>query len=115
VHVEIQSSTSCTVTGSDIDNTGANNIFWTIDASSRALGYKFPDEAVALGIYLKSPPPSGSGCLDPSGVFDSPQRQNDWKFKLHDKGTPGKYCYGIYVVRGMPPSPCLYDPSIVNH
>ena len=112
VHVDVQGS-SCTVSGPDIDNYGSNNIFWNIDASSKAAGYKFPDEAVQLGIYLKSPPPSG--CQKPDGVFDSAKRENDWKFKLHDKGNPGTYCYGVYVVRDTPPSPCTYDPSIVNH
>jgi hypothetical protein len=112
VHVDVRLGT-CTVSAPDIDNYGSNNIFWTIDASSKALGYKFPDEAVQLGIYLKSPPPSG--CQPPSGVFDSPQRLNDWKFKLHDRGNLGTYCYGVYVVRDTPPSPCTYDPSIVNH
>ena len=112
VHVDVRFG-SCTVSAPDIDNYGSNNIIWTIDASSKALGYKYPDEAVQLGIYLKSPPPSG--CLDPTGVFDSPARINDWKFKLHDKGNVGTYCYGVYVVRDTPPSPCIYDPQVVNH
>ena len=112
VHVEVKFGT-CTVSAPDIDNYGSNNIFWNIDQASKDLGYRYPDEAVQLGIYLKSPAPIG--CQNPSGVFDSPQRQTDWKFKLHDKGNRGTYCYGVYVVRDTPPSPCVYDPQIVNH
>lgn len=105
VHVD-----NCVVTAPDINNTGANNIFWTLDKFSRDGGYKFPDEAVHLGVWLKSPPPSG--CIAADGVFDDPKRQNDWKFKLHNKGTPGIYCYGITVVKGT--TTCTLDPSIVN-
>jgi hypothetical protein len=112
VHVDIQHGT-CTVSAPDIDNTGAKNIFWTIDATSRAAGYKFPDEAMHLGVWIKNPPPSG--CLAADGVFDSPERQNDWKFKLHNKGTPGIYCYGVQVVRNSAPTPCTLDPQIINH
>jgi hypothetical protein len=107
VHVE-----NCTVTAPKIDNYGANNIFWTLDRESREAGYKFPDEAVHLGVWLKSPPPIE--CIPADGVFDSPQRLNDWKFKLHNKGTPGTYCYGVTVVKGSTTCPPL-DPSIVNH
>lgn len=112
VHVDVQGS-SCTVSGPDIDNYGSNNIFWNIDAASKGLGYRYPDDSVHLGISLKNPPPSG--CMAPGSVFDSPQRQNNWKFKWHNKGTAGTYCYGIYVVRDTPPSPCTYDPQIVNN
>ena len=109
VHVD---PITCEVSGSDIDNWGSNNITWTIDQSSQARGFKFSDQAVHLGIFLK--PPSPFGCQDAQGVFDSPQ-QTDKKFKLHNKGNQGTYCYGIYVVRDSPPSSCMYDPSIVNH
>ena len=105
IHVD-----NCVVTAPDINNTGANNIFWTLDKPSRDAGYKFPDEAAHLGVWIKSPPPSG--CIAADGVFDEPKRQNDWKFKLHDKGTPGIYCYGVTVVKGS--STCTLDPSIVN-
>jgi hypothetical protein len=107
VHVE-----NCTVSAPDIDNYGSNNIFWTIDAPSRAAGYKFPDPAVHLGVWLKNPPPTG--CLTPDGVFDSPDRQNDWKFKLHNNGIRGTYCYGVMVVQGSNTCPPL-DPQINNH
>src|SRR5262249_33748898 len=106
VHVE-----NCTVSAPNIDNTGANNIFWNLDAASRQAGYKFPDESVHLGIWIKSPPPLG--CISGDGVFDSPERQSDSKFKLHNKGTPGTYCYGVTVVKGS--TTCTLDPSIANH
>jgi len=106
VHVE-----NCVVSAPNIDNTGANNIFWNLDAASRQGGYKFPDESVHLGIWIKSPPPSG--CINGDGVFDSPERQNDSKFKLHNKGTPGIYCYGVTVVKGS--TTCTLDPQIANH
>jgi hypothetical protein len=101
---------NCVITTSDINNTGANNIFWNIKSS----GYVFPDEAVHLGVWLKSPLPSG--CDSPTGVFTDPKRQNDTQFKLHDKGTRGTYCYGVTVVNTMttPPQTCTLDPSIVN-
>jgi hypothetical protein len=112
VHVDIQGSTS-TVSAPNINNTGANNIFWRIDDASQALGYKFPDPAVHAGVWIKDPPPSG--CLAPGNVFDSPQRLTDVKFKLHNKGTPGTYCYGVQVVRSSAPTPCTLDPQIVNN
>jgi hypothetical protein len=111
VHVDVRLGT-CAVSAPNIDNMGSNNISWNIDQASKDLGYRFPDEAVQLGIYLKSPPPSG--CKAPEGVFDSPH-QSKWKFTLHNKGTAGTYCYGVYVVRDTPPSPCTYDPQIVNN
>ena len=112
VHVDVQGG-SCTVSAPDIDNTGANNIFWNIDAASKNLGYKFPDNPAQPGIFLKSPPPTG--CQAAGAVFDLPDRQNDWRFKWHNKGTPGTYCYGVRVVRNSAPTPCTLDPQIVNH
>ncbi len=112
VHVEIQGGT-CKVTAPDIDNTGANNIFWNIDASSKLLGYRFSNDPAQPGIFLKNPPPSG--CQAPGNVFDSPDRQNDSRFKWHNKGTPGTYCYGVRVVRNSAPTPCILDPQIVNN
>ncbi len=109
VHVE-----NCVITAPDIDNTGANNIFWNIDAASRRAGYKYPAVAVHLGVWLKDPPPSG--CIAPGNVFDSPDRQNDGKFKLHNNGNRGTYCYGVQVVNPTtaPPQTCTLDPQIIN-
>jgi hypothetical protein len=112
VHVDIQGST-CTVSAPDINNTGANNIFWNIDRASKDAGYRFPATAVHAGVWIKDPPPSG--CKPPDNVFDSPDRQTDWKFKLHNKGTRGTYCYGVQVVRNSAPTPCTLDPQIVNN
>ena len=103
--------TDCVITTSDIDNTGANNIFWNISSP----GYAFPDETVHLGVWLKNPPPSG--CDSPVDVFKDPKRQSNTQFKLHDKGTRGTYCYGVTVVKTTttPPTMCpSLDPSIVN-
>ena len=108
VHIE-----NCVITAPDIDNTGANNIFWNIDNASKQAGYTFA--AGAAGVTLKTPPPSG--CMAAGGVFDSPDRQNDFKFKLHNKGTLGTYCYAVKVVNTTttPPQTCTLDPQIVNH
>jgi len=109
VHVEIHGST-CTVSAPNIENTGANNIFWNIDRASQDAGYKFPDGT--RGVSFKSPPPSG--CIAAGSVFDSPDRQNDQKFKWHNNGTRGTYCYGVQVVRSAAPTTCTLDPQIVN-
>ena len=109
VHVDVSGST-CTVSAPDINNTGANNIFWNIDRESKDAGYKFPDGTG--GVFFKNPPPSG--CIAAGSVFDSPERLNDHKFKWHDKGTRGTYCYGVQVVRNSAPTPCTLDPQIVN-
>ncbi len=98
VHVTVSGST-CTVSAPDIDNNGANNIFWNIDDESKRLGYKFPDGTG--GVFFKNPPPSG--CVAAGSVFDSPDRQNDHKFKWHNKGTLGTYCYGVTVVEELGP------------
>jgi hypothetical protein len=103
---------NCVINAPKIDNTGANNIDWNIKSS----GYAFPDEAVHLGVWLKSP--LSSGCASPNGVFDSPKRQSDTTFRLHNKGNPGTYCYGVQVVNTTttPPTTCPdLDPQIVNH
>jgi len=106
IHVD-----NCTISAPDIDNFGANNIFWNIDAASKRAGYTFPDDAVHPGVSLKNPPPSG--CANPEGVFDSPEQLNKWKFKWHNKGTRGTYCYGVRVVNGA--TTCTLDPFVVNH
>ena len=109
MHIE-----NCVITAPDIDNTGANNIFWNIDNASKHAGYTFA--AGTAGVTLKNAAPSG--CVAPGGVFDSPDRQNNWKFKWHNKGNPGTYCYGVQIVNTTttPPQTCTpLDPSIVNH
>jgi len=109
VHIE-----NCVITAPDIDNTGANNIFWNIDNASKQAGYTFA--AGIAGVTLKDPPPSG--CTAAGAVFDSPDRLNNWKFKLHNKGNLGTYCYGVQIVdvTTTPPRACPpLDPSIVNH
>jgi hypothetical protein len=80
---------------------GENNIFWELNLSSRF--YRFTED----GVKLKKPDPT----------FDQPEKLNDWKFKLHDKGTPGTYLYAIKVQHlvmfqwvDCPP----LDPTIVN-
>jgi hypothetical protein len=108
VHVDIQGST-CTVSAPDITNSGANNIFWNIDHASQDAGYRFPDGTG--GVFFKSPTPS---CMAAGSVFELPVRLNDHKFKWHDKGTQGTYCYGVTVVRNSAPTPCTLDPQIVN-
>ena len=108
VHVTVSGRT-CTVSAPDIENKGSNNIFWNIDDESKRLGYKFP--AGTGGVFFKSP--TGT-CAAAGSVFDLPERLNDHKFKWHDKGTLGTYCYGVTVVRNSAPTPCTLDPQIVN-
>jgi hypothetical protein len=106
--VDVSGST-CTVSAPDINNTGANNIFWNIDRASQDAGYKFPDGTG--GVFFKSPT---SSCKAAGSVFVSPERVNDQKFKWHNNGTAGTYCYGVTVVRNSAPTPCTLDPQIVN-
>ena len=96
----------CTVTAPDfIDVYTATNIFWELDQSSRDNGWSFPDDPVLKGIWIKDPP---------QGQFDSPDRQSDWRYKLHDKNSvPGSFKYGVRVAKGT--QICELDPAIVNH
>lgn len=100
VHVE-----GCTVTAPDIDVFVATNIFWELDEATRRNGFSFPNDPVQKGIWIKDPP---------QGQFDSPDRQSDWRFKLHNKNTvKGTFRYGVRVVKGS--ITCELDPQIQNH
>jgi len=100
VHVE-----NCVITAPDVHVFESTNIFWNIDQASMQAGYKYPPDPPP-GIWIKDGNP---------GQFDSPQRLNDGKFKLHDKNTAkGTSRYGVRVERGSNTCPDL-DPSIVNH
>jgi hypothetical protein len=103
IHVE-----NCVITAPDVDVFAQSvNLFWEIDQDSAHAGYKFPDIVVHLGIWIKD---------DPKGEFEQPDRQNDRKFKLHDKNTSagkGSYRYGVQVVKGS--TTCTLDPFVVNH
>jgi hypothetical protein len=95
----------CTVTAPDIDVRVATNIFWELDRVSRDDGWSFPNDNVLRGIWIKDPP---------QGQFVLPDRQTEWKFKLHDKNdVKGTFRYGVRVVKGS--IMCELDPSIVNH
>jgi hypothetical protein len=105
--VPIHVGGNCSITAPDVDVFGEKNIFWVIDQDSVQAGYKFPDSAVHLGVWIKDPP---------RGQFDSPDRQNDRRFKLHDKNAAdgkGSFRYGVQVVNGS--TTCTLDPFIVNH
>ena len=59
---------------------------------SRDDGWSFPDDPVLRGIWIKDPP---------QGQFVLPDRQAEWKFKLHDKNdVKGTFRYGVRVVKG---------------
>jgi len=100
VHVE-----GCTVTAPDIDVRVATNIFWELDQASRDNGWSFPNDPALRGIWIKDAP---------RGLFVDPDRQSDWRYKLHDKNdVKGTYQYGVRVVKGS--FTCESDPQIVNH
>jgi hypothetical protein len=100
VHVE-----GCTVSAPNVDVYTATNIFWELDRVSRGDGWSFPDDPVLKGIWIKDPP---------QGQFVLPDRQSEWRFKLHDKNeVKGTFRYGVRVVKGS--IMCELDPSIVNH
>ena len=95
----------CTVTAPDVHVFVATNIFWELDKATRDTGWSFPNDPVKRGIWIKDPP---------QGQFDSPDRQNEWRYKLHNKNTvKGDFKYGVRVVRGS--ITCELDPIIVNH
>lgn len=100
VHVK-----GCTITAPDIDVYVATNIFWELDRTTKDDGWSFTDEVVKRGIWIKDAP---------QGQFVDPDRQNDWKYKLHDKNdVKGTFNYGVRVVKGS--IFCELDPQIVNH
>ena len=95
----------CTVTAPDVHVFVATNIFWELDKATRDDGWSFPDDPVKRGIWIKDPP---------QGQFDSPDRQAEWKYKLHNRNTvKGSFNYGVRVVKGA--FTCELDPAIVNH
>ena len=96
---------ACTVSAPDVHVFTATNIFWELDKVSRDDGWSFPNDPVFRGIWIKDPP---------QGQFVSPDRQAEWKFKLHDKNeVKATFSYGVRVVKGS--FMCESDPSIVNH
>jgi hypothetical protein len=100
VHVE-----NCVITAPDVHVFQATNIFWNIDQASTQAGYKYPEDPARPGIWIKDPP---------QGQFE-PERQNDGRYKMHDKNTvKASFRYGVRVVRGGATCPDL-DPTIVNH
>jgi len=96
-----------TVVPKILDVYGENNIFWELDKATQDAGYHFPELIEHHGILIKK---------DPTHQFGQPERQNDWKFKLHDKNNDegkGSFDYAIQVIKGS--IPCDLDPTIVNH
>ena len=94
----------CTVTAPDVNVVAATNIFWELDQAARDNGWSFPNDLLLKGIWIKDPP---------QGQFVLPDRQSEWRFKLHDKNeVKGSFRYGVRVVKGS--IDCESDPSIVN-
>lgn len=95
----------CPVRAPDVNVFSATNIFWELDQQARDNGWSFPDTLAAPAIWIKDPP---------QGQFDSPDRQSEWRYKLHDKNNvKGTFRYGVRVVKGS--ILCELDPTIVNH